>query len=53
MKKLRAEPCRHDEYVFDYSINDHVCEQCRMRWRDTGQASESRNYTFDRLLGGA
>ena len=46
-------PCEHWDYVFDYEIRDHVCEQCRMRWRDTGQPSESKGYIFDRLLGSA
>jgi len=51
MKKIRAEPCRHDDYVFDYARNEHVCEQCRLKWKDTGQSAESSNYIFDRLLG--
>lgn len=53
MKTLRAEPCRHDDYVFDYARNEHVCEQCRLRWKDTGMPMETSNYTFDRLLGSA
>lgn len=53
MRKKHTVPCRHDEYVFDYASNYHVCEQCRLRWKDTGQPSESSNYVFDRLLGGS
>jgi hypothetical protein len=53
MKEMRAERCRHDDYIFDYDSNEHVCEQCRLKWRDTGQPMESSNYIFDRLLGSA
>lgn len=51
MRAMRAAPCRHDDYVFDYSRSEHVCEQCRLRWKDTGMPMETSNYTFDRLLG--
>ncbi len=53
MKKHNTKLCRHDEYVFDYSRNEHVCEQCRLRWKDTSLPMESSGYTFDRLLGRA
>lgn len=50
---LRVETCRHDDYVFDYGRTEHVCEHCRLRWKDTGMSMETSNYIFDRLLGGA
>ena len=53
MKNMRVKHCQHTDYVFDYGRNEHVCEQCRMRWKDTGLPTESSGYTFDRLLGRA
>ncbi len=49
--KIKQKPCAHPDYVFDYARGEHVCEYCRLRWRDTGRDVETDNYIFDRLLG--
>lgn len=46
-----AKPCIHPDYIFDQSLNDHVCRSCRLRWAKTGKPWESDDYIFDRLLG--
>lgn len=51
IEAARKKPCDHWDYVFDTVVGDHVCEHCRLRWRDTGQPAESKGYVFDRLLG--
>ena len=47
----KAEECRHFEYVFDYEKRIHICQKCKMNWRDTGKSYESDDYVFDRFFG--
>ena len=48
---MKPRNCSHPDFVFEYSLGEHICRSCRLNWRATGKPWETDDYIFDRLLG--